>query len=249
MPEPLVLDAVGVRYGGVVALDAVSLTVAPGVTLGLIGPNGAGKTTLINATTGIAPLSTGTITLGTRRLDGLPAHRIARAGIARTYQNIRLFGALDVRTNLAAGAYARPGRLTDDAARTLLERAGVAHLDLDALASALPYGDQRRLEIARALAASPAILMLDEPAAGMNPAETARLGSTIRALANDGIGILLIEHDMTLVRAVSDHIVVLNFGEVLARGTPDEIARDPAVIEAYLGTSEDIALRPGSGQA
>jgi ABC-type branched-subunit amino acid transport system ATPase component len=241
MPDALVLDHVGVRYGGVTALDDVSLTVTPGATLGLIGPNGAGKTTLINATTGIATLATGTIALGARRLNGIPPHRIARAGIARTYQNIRLFGALDVRTNLAAGAYAQPGKLTDDAARALLERAGVAHLDFDAPASALPYGDQRRLEIARALAAHPAILMLDEPAAGMNPAETARLVETIRALAREGIGILLIEHDMTLVRAACDHVVVLNFGEVLARGTPAEIARDPAVIEAYLGTTEEIA--------
>lgn len=249
MPEALVLDDVSVRYGGIVALDGVSLTISPGSTLGLIGPNGAGKTTLINATTGLAPLAAGTIALGARRLDGLPPHRIARAGIARTYQNIRLFGALDVRTNLAAGAYARPGRLSDAAARALLERAGVAHLDLDALASALPYGDQRRLEIARALASQPAILMLDEPAAGMNPAETARLGATIRTLAGDGIGILLIEHDMTLVRAASDRIVVLNFGEVLARGTPAEIARDPAVIEAYLGTSEEIGPRPLAGEA
>ena len=241
MPDALVLDGVSVRYGGVIALDGVSLTVAPGTTLGLIGPNGAGKTTLINATTGIAPLAGGTIALGARRLDGLPPHRIARAGIARTYQNIRLFGAHDVRTNLAAGAYAQPGRLSDEAARALLERAGVAHLDLDALASALPYGDQRRLEIARTLASRPAILMLDEPAAGMNPSETARLAGTIRALANDGVGILLIEHDMTLVRAASDRVVVLNFGEVLARGTPAEVVRDPAVIEAYLGTREDIA--------
>jgi branched-chain amino acid transport system permease protein len=241
MPDPLILDGVGVRYGGVIALCDVSLTVEPGQTLGLIGPNGAGKTTLINATTGIAPLATGTISLGALRLNGLPAHRIARAGIARTYQNIRLFGALDVRTNLAAGAYAQPGTLSDDAARALLERAGVPHLALDALASALPYGDQRRLEIARALAAHPSILMLDEPAAGMNPTETARLVETIRTLARDGIGILLIEHDMTLVRAACDNVVVLNFGEVLARGTPAEIARNPAVIEAYLGTIEEIA--------
>ena len=241
MPDALVLDRVRVRYGGVIALDDVSLEVVPGRTLGLIGPNGAGKTTLINAATGIAALASGTIALGPRRLDGAPPHRIARAGIARTYQNIRLFGALDVRTNLAAGAFAQPGRLTGEAARGLLERAGVAHIALDALASALPYGDQRRLEIARALAARPAILMLDEPAAGMNPAETARLVETIRALANDGIGILLIEHDMTLVRAACDAVVVLNFGEVLARGTPAEIARDPAVVEAYLGTTEEIA--------
>jgi ABC-type branched-subunit amino acid transport system ATPase component len=240
MPDALVLDGVGVRYGGVIALDDVSLTVEPGGTLGLIGPNGAGKTTLINATTGIAPLSTGKIALGARRIDGLPPHRIVHAGIARTYQNIRLFGALDVRTNLAAGAYAQPGRFTDGAARALLERAGVPQLALDTLASALPYGDQRRLEIARALAARPSILMLDEPAAGMNPTETVRLVETIRALARDGIGILLIEHDMTLVRAACDRVVVLNFGEVLARGTPDEIAHDPAVIEAYLGTTEEI---------
>jgi ABC-type branched-subunit amino acid transport system ATPase component len=241
MPDALVLDGVGVRYGGVIALNAVSLTVAPGTTLGLIGPNGAGKTTLIDATTGIAPLATGTITLGEKRIDGIPPHRIARAGIARTYQNIRLFGKLDVRTNLAAGAYAQPGRLSDDAARALLERAGVAHLALDAQASALPYGDRRRLEIARALAAQPAILMLDEPAAGMNPTETAHLADTIRALAQSGIGVLLIEHDMTLVRASCDTVVVLNFGEVLARGTPAEIASDPAVIEAYLGTTAESA--------
>jgi len=241
MDNALVLDCVRVRYGGVIALNDVSLTVAPGETLGLIGPNGAGKTTLINATTGIAPLAGGTIALGTRRIDGLPVHRIARAGIARTYQNIRLFGALDVRTNLAAGAYARPGRLTDEAARVFLERAGVPQLDLDAPAAALSYGDQRRLEIARALAAQPAILMLDEPAAGMNPAESARLAVTIRTLAREGIGILLIEHDMPLVRAACDNVVVLNFGEVLARGTPAEIARDPAVIEAYLGTSAESA--------
>ena len=241
MPDSLILDGVGVRYGGVIALDAVSLNVDPGSTLGLIGPNGAGKTTLINATTGIAPLATGTIALGTRRLDGVPQHRIARAGIARTYQNIRLFGKLSVRTNLAAGAYAMPGALSDDAARALLERAGVPDLDLDAVASALPYGDQRRLEIARALAAQPSILMLDEPAAGMNPTETAHLVDTIRTLAKSGIGILLIEHDMTLVRAACDNVVVLNFGEVLARGTPHEVAQDPAVVEAYLGTSAESA--------
>jgi ABC-type branched-subunit amino acid transport system ATPase component len=241
MPDALVLDGVSVRYGGVIALDAVSLEISPGATLGLIGPNGAGKTTLINAATGVATLAGGTIALGKRRLDGLATHRIARAGIARTYQNIRLFGALDVRANLAAGAYARPGRLGDDDARTFLERAGTPHVALDAIASALPYGDQRRLEIARALASQPSILMLDEPAAGMNPTETAGLVETIRAIARSGIGILLIEHDMTLVRAACDRVVVLNFGEVLARGTPAEIARDPAVVEAYLGTAEEIA--------
>ncbi|GAC1578360.1 MAG: ABC transporter ATP-binding protein [Candidatus Elarobacter sp.] len=232
----LVLDNAGVRYGGVDALRGVSLSVENGRVLGLIGPTGAGKTTLVNATTGLAPLASGTIALDGARIDGLPPHRIARAGVARTYQNIRLFGALDVRGNLAAGAYTRPGRLRDDAVRTLLERAGIPHVDLAAQAGALPYGDQRRLEIARALAADPKVLMLDEPAAGMNPSETTRLVETIRAIATAGIAVLLIEHDMTLVRAACDSVVVLSFGEIIARGTPSDVARNPVVVEAYLGT-------------
>lgn len=239
--SPLVLDRVSVSYGGVNALRDASLRVEPGRILGLIGPNGAGKTTLINATTGLAPLRSGTLALGERRIDGLAPHLIARAGIARTYQNIRLFGALDVRANVAAGAFTRAGRLHDDEARGYLTRAGIQHVDLDATASALPYGDQRRLEIARALAAQPAIVMLDEPAAGMNPTETAHLSETIAAIAASGIGVLLIEHDMTLVRAVCNDVVVLNFGEVIGHGTPAEIARDPVVIEAYLGTDEGVA--------
>jgi ABC-type branched-subunit amino acid transport system ATPase component len=230
------LDDVGVRYGGVDALRGVSLAVDSGRVLGLIGPNGAGKTTLVNATTGLAPLASGSITLDGTRIDGLPPHRIARAGIARTYQNIRLFGALDVRANLAAGAFARPGRLQDDALRSLLERAGIPQLDPAASAGSLPYGDQRRLEIARVLAAAPSVAMLDEPAAGMNPADTGRLVETIRTIASAGIAVLLIEHDMRLIRAACDDVVVLNFGQVIARGTPGEVGRDPVVVEAYLGS-------------
>jgi branched-chain amino acid transport system ATP-binding protein/branched-chain amino acid transport system permease protein len=235
----LVFENVGVRYGGVDALRAVSLSIERGHVLGLIGPNGAGKTTLVNATTGLAPLASGSIALDDLRIDGMPTHRIARAGVARTYQNIRLFGALDVRANLAAGAYARPARPSEAALRSLLERAGTSQVDLAARAGSLPYGDQRRLEIARALAASPVVLMLDEPAAGMNPSETTRLFETIRAIAADGVAVLLIEHDMTLVRAACDSVVVLNFGEVIARGTPAQVARDPVVVEAYLGSGAE----------
>ena len=235
----LTLENVGVRYGGVDALRAVSITVETSRVLGLIGPNGAGKTTLVNATTGLAQLASGTIALDGQRIDGLPPHRIARAGVARTYQNIRLFGALDVRANLAAGAFPRPGRPTTEELTALLARAGIAHADLTAQASSLPYGDQRRLEIARALASAPSVLMLDEPAAGMNPSETTRLVETIRAIATSGIAVLLIEHDMTLVRAACDSVVVLNFGQVIARGTPSEVGRDPVVVEAYLGTGAE----------
>jgi branched-chain amino acid transport system permease protein len=232
----LVLDGITVRYGGVVALHDVGLTVEPGTIVGLIGPNGAGKTTLINAVTGIAPIASGAIRLGTIALDRLPAYRIARAGIARTYQNIRLFGALPVRANLLAGAYRLPELLGDAEAQALLDRVGMSRVSLEGSARELPYGEQRRLELARALAARPAIILLDEPAAGMNPVETAALGSVIRSIAQDGIGIVLVEHDMSLVRAVCDRVVVLNFGEVIASGTPQHVAADPAVIEAYLGT-------------
>ena len=234
--DHLIVERVSVRYGGVLALDAVSLDVPSATVVGLIGPNGAGKTTLINAVTGVVRPVSGTIALGPVRLDRLPQHRVARAGVARTYQNIRLFAALTVAENVRAGAYARPGVLTDDALRALLDCAMVHDHDLRRRAGTLPYGEQRRLEIARALASDPHILLLDEPAAGMNPRETGELRTLIRAVAAGGTGILLVEHDMSLVTAVCDHVLVLNFGEAIAEGAPAQVARDPAVIEAYLGT-------------
>lgn len=232
----LAVRRVTVRYGGVTALEDVDVDVAPGSVVGLIGPNGAGKTTLLNAMTGVARTSSGTIALGSTRLDGRAAHSIARAGVARTYQNVRLFTNLDVAENVRAGAYRLPHALGDLAVIALLERTGVTERDLRRRAGALSYGEQRRLEMARALASQPAILLLDEPAAGMNPLETHSLGETIASVARAGVGILLIEHDMSLVAAVCDTVVVLNFGRVIARGTPREIAHDPAVIEAYLGS-------------
>ncbi len=236
MNAKLELKDVSVTFGGVRALDGVSLEVEAGTVLGLIGPNGAGKTTLINAVTGLVRAGSGSIRLGGTALERLPQHRVARAGISRTYQNIRLFGALSILENLRAGAFAQPTPLDAAAARALLESVSMQETDLARRAGTLPYGEQRRLEIARALAARPRIVLLDEPAAGMNPRETQALRGLIRGLAERGIGVLLVEHDMPLVSAVSDRIVVLNFGRVIASGTPAEIARNPAVIEAYLGS-------------
>jgi ABC-type branched-subunit amino acid transport system ATPase component len=231
----LIVDRLGVQYGGVRALEGVNLRVPAGAVIGLIGPNGAGKTSLINAVTGLVRPRSGSIRLGEVRLDRLAAHRIARAGVARTYQNIRLFGALSIADNVRAGAFRRRGRLDDGAIHALLAQASLEVPDLDRRAGALPYGEQRRLEIARARAAEPELLLLDEPAAGLNPRETHELRAVIRGAAEAGAGVLLVEHDMSLVSAVCDRVVVLNFGERIAEGTPAEIKRDPAVVEAYLG--------------
>ena len=229
------VEHVTVRYGGVIALDDVSASVPRGGVVGLIGPNGAGKTSLVNAITGVVRPQRGTIALGDRRLDGLAQHRVARAGIARTYQNLRLFADLGVADNVRAGALARSRTLDDASVRALLARTGMAEADLERRAGTLAYGDQRRVEIARALAAEPAILLLDEPAAGMNPRETYALREIVANVARSGVGVLLIEHDMSLVRAICERVVVLDFGKTIAEGTPDEIVRHPAVVEAYLG--------------
>jgi ABC-type branched-subunit amino acid transport system ATPase component len=233
----LAVAGVHVRYGGLAALAGVTLRVEPGTVVGLIGPNGAGKTTLLNAVTGVVRPDAGTVSLGTVRLERLAQHRIARAGVARTYQNIRLFGSLSVAENLRAGAFRRPRAPVDGELRALLAKTDLATLALAQRAGALGYGEQRKLEIARALASEPLALLLDEPTAGMNPSETSALGRLIRSVADAGTAVLLVEHDMTLVNAVCDQVAVLNFGVVIGAGSPRAIARDPAVIEAYLGSS------------
>jgi branched-chain amino acid transport system permease protein len=241
-------------YGGVAAVDRVSFRVAAGTICGLIGPNGAGKTTLINAVSGLAPISQGTILLDGRSLGGLAPHQVARLGVARSFQNIRLFGDLTVVENVMVGSRRQraaglsatllhlPSSTKDEqtrrvAALALLRRVGLEHL-AGVEAGALSYGDQRRVEIARALAADPRILLLDEPAAGMNEVETRQLADLLLELRDQGLTLLVIEHDMGLIMRVSDDVVVLSFGRKIAEGPPDLIRADPEVIRAYLGEED-----------
>jgi len=220
------------RFGGIVAVDDVSLDVDEGEIVGLIGPNGAGKTTLFNLITRLYRPDGGEIIFEGRSLLRTPAHGVVRRGIARTFQNVELFGSMTVLEHVLLGRHARRGR----SARELVEYAGLAGL-AHRHALELPYGTQKRVELARALASGPRLLLLDEPAGGLNHEEVAALGALIRRLRDDfELTLLLVEHHMGLVMSVADRVHVLDFGRRIASGTPKEVQGDSAVIEAYLGT-------------
>ncbi|MEQ8676111.1 MAG: ABC transporter ATP-binding protein [Aggregatilineales bacterium] len=251
----LTLENVSRNFGGLQALTDVNMTVPDGKIVGLIGPNGAGKTTLINNISGLDHPTAGAIRFDSADIHTAPPHRINRLGVARTYQNIRLFGEMTTLQNLLIGQHGQGSASLLDAiifrpkyraeerrlrqtAHDLLARFSLTSV-AELPAANLPYGDQRRLEIARAIATKPRLLLLDEPTAGMNPIETQELGEQILRLRDeDNLSILVIEHDMSLIHQVCDEVYVLNFGQILAHGTPDEIKRDPVVIEAYLGKED-----------
>jgi branched-chain amino acid transport system ATP-binding protein len=263
MSNVLELSGLTRRYAGLVAVDAVDLIVLPGTIHAVIGPNGAGKTTLFNLISGIVAPSEGQIHFLGHNVTATPAFRRAGLGMGRTFQNIRVFGAMTVLENVLTGlaprftggigaviamlpAQRRDERAATARARDVLDLVGL-RAKADAPASSLPYGDQRRLEIARALAASPRLILLDEPAAGMNPAETAALAVLVRRIRDAGTTVLLVEHDMSFVMDLSDRVTVLNFGRRIHEGTPGEVKRDPRVIEAYLGPK--VAARLAGGAA
>ena len=236
---------VTVRFGGNVAVDDVSIGVEPGEITGLIGPNGAGKTTLFNVITGLQKPARGRVFLGNVDITGLPPYRRAQRGLARTFQRLELFLSLSVRDNVRVAGdvrnASRPGRIDVDAeADRVLELTGLTDVAEDDV-SDIPTGRARVVEVARALVTRPSVVLLDEPASGQTEQETAAFGRLLQRLAADGLAVCLVEHDVGLVMQVCTTITVLDYGAVIARGTPEQIRVDPAVIDAYLGTPEGVA--------
>ena len=248
------VEQVGVRFGGIVALDGVSFDVAAGRIVGLIGPNGAGKTTLFNCVSRLYECDEGEIAFAGESLLAQPRHRVAGLGIGRTFQNLALFRSMSVLDNVMVGQHCRTrggflanalrlpyavrgDRAARDKARALLALLGLeAHADLPV--AALPFGTQKRVELARALACEPKLLLLDEPASGLNHEEVGRLGELIRELRSRlALTVLLVEHHMNLVMSICDRVVALNFGRRIAEGTPDEVRAHPELVRAYLGTA------------